>query len=231
MIVNKFGGASVKDADAIRVLAGIIAKHEDNTIIVVSAMGKTTNKLEQIVRLKMENDNSYNDKLASLISEHQQTIDELFPSNSNAIFLIINNLFSQINKQLSEYTGGDYDYLYDQVVSIGEILSTRIVSAYLSESGIRNKWIDIRKYLQTDSFYREARVAKEVSKKNIIKAFAFNDENIFVTQGFIGADQAGNSTTLGREGSDYTAALLANMLDAEKVVLWKDVDGIFNADP
>ncbi len=231
MIVNKFGGASVKDADAIRVLADIVAKHEDNTIVVVSAMGKTTNKLEQIVRLKMENDDSYNDVLASLMNEHQQTLDELFSSNSNAIFSDVINLFSQINKQLSEYTGDDYDYLYDQVVSIGEILSTRIVSAYLTEAGIRNKWIDIRKYLQTDSFYREARVVNEVSKKKIRKAFVFNDENIFVTQGFIGADQTGNTTTLGREGSDYTAALLANMLDAEKVVLWKDVDGIFNADP
>ncbi len=231
MIVNKFGGASVKDADAIRVLADIVAKYEDNTIVVVSAMGKTTNKLEQIVRLKMENNDSYNDVLTSLMNEHQQTLDELFSSNSNAIFRIVINLFSQINKQLSEYTGSDYDYLYDQVVSIGEILSTRIVSAYLSEAGIRNRWIDIRKYLQTDSFYREAKVANEVSKNNIRKTFAFNDENIFVTQGFIGADQAGNTTTLGREGSDYTAALLANMLDAKKVILWKDVDGIFNADP
>ena len=231
MIVNKFGGASVKNAEAIRRLAAIIKNQEEETVIVVSAMGKTTNKLEQITALKFEGNDSYNEALISLMNEHTQTLKELFPSGSNAVFDIVIGIFAEISKTLTDYNGDDYDFLYDQFVSMGEILSTRIVSAYLSSEGISNRWIDIRKHLKTDSSFREAKVEMDTSQNNIKNAIDFSKGKIFVTQGFIGSDFNKNVTTLGREGSDYTAALIANLLDAGKVILWKDVDGIFNADP
>jgi aspartate kinase len=231
MIVNKFGGASVKNAAAIRRLAAILRNQDNDTVIVVSAMGKTTNKLEKIVALKTEGDDSFNEALISLMNEHTETLKELFPSGTNPVYDVVIGVFSGLSKTLVEYNGDDYDFLYDQVVSAGEILSTRIVSAYLSSEGIRNRWIDIRRHLITDSSYREAKVEKDITEKNLNDAFNFSQSKIFVTQGFIGSDKDGNTTTLGREGSDYTAALIANLLDAEKVILWKDVDGIYNADP
>ena len=231
MIVNKFGGASVKNAAAIRKLADIAGKQTGNMVIVVSAMGKTTNKLENILALKMQGDAGYNDALINLMNEHTQTLKELFKSDGNAIFDIVFGIFSEISKRLESYKGVEYDYIYDQIVSAGEILSTRIVSAYLSAKGIKNRWVDIRKHLKTDSAFREGKVKQDISKTNIEKAFDFSKTKMFVTQGFIASDTDGNTTTLGREGSDYTAALLANMLNAGKVVLWKDVEGIYNADP
>ncbi len=231
MIVYKFGGASVKDADSIKRLYSIVSNSKENLIIVVSAMGKTTNKLERIVALKMKGSNSYHEALIDLMNEHIKTMKELFGSGNNAIFDIVYGIFAEISKQLEDYNDNNYDFIYDKIVSAGEILSTRIVSAYLSVAGIKNRWIDIRKHLKTGSEFREGTVDMIVTENNIKKAFDFANDNIYVTQGFIGSDSEGNTTTLGREGSDYSATLIASILDAGKVILWKDVDGVFNSDP
>jgi len=184
--IFKFGGASVKDAERIRHLADIVALEKGPLIIVVSAMGKTTNQLEEFTRM-------------------------LYPD--------------------APFEDGEYNRLYDQVVSTGELQSTRIVSAYLSHAGIENHWMDITQVLRTDDNYRDANVDITISKAQLQAYLEAHPARVYVTQGFIAGTAKGWRTTLGREGSDYTAALLAYMLDAESVTLWKDVPGVFSADP
>jgi len=186
MKIYKFGGASVKDAERIRHLADIVATETDDLIIVVSAMGKTTNQLEEFTRM-------------------------LYPD--------------------APFEDAEYNCLYDQVVSTGELQSTCIVSAYLNHAGISNQWMDITHILRTDAAYREANVDIEESQQLLRAYLQAHPAKVYVTQGFIGGTADGHRTTLGREGSDYTAALLAYMLDAESVTLWKDVPGVFSADP
>lgn len=232
MIICKFGGASVRNPESIRKLLEIIKGIPGKKIIVVSAMGKTTNKLEEILALKLSG-KSWKPSASSLMDGHLEILKDLFPSNNNegGIFAEINTIFNKAFHLLEDYSGDNYDFIYDQIVSVGELVSTKIISAYLSLKGVTNLWMDIRDYLETDSFYREAKISEAISKRKLIKGFDFVKSEIFITQGFIAADKKGNTTTLGREGSDYTAAILANMLNAEKVIFWKDVDGIFNADP
>jgi aspartate kinase len=229
MIVSKFGGASIRTPEAIIGLAGIIKNQNEKQIVVVSAMGKSTNRLEQIVASKMEGNGQYGTLLDDLLKDHEKVMKKLFPRN-HLIFEEVKKIFDQALKFLNETKSENYNYIYDQVVCAGELASTKIISAFLSLSGIANFWLDIRNELKTDSNFRDARVNFEISESNLLNQLSQRNE-IVVTQGFIGSDKDGNTTTLGREGSDFTAAILANIFNAKNLILWKDVDGIYNADP
>jgi len=230
MKVYKFGGASVKDAAGIKNLAEIVSKEKANLVIVVSAFGKTTNALEKVLKEWLAGDKNYRDTLDNIYSCHTSVISDLFASGTSAKE-DLDNSFAGLREYLLTTKKSGNDFEYDQIVSYGEIWSTIIVAEYLRESGLDAKWMDIRKYLLTDDRHRDANILWEESTERVRKAFDFTNSAQFVTQGFIGATKAGYSTTLGREGSDYTAAILANMLDAEYVIVWKDVPGLLNADP
>ncbi len=230
MKVYKFGGASVKDAQGLRNLSKIVASEADNLIIVVSAFDKTTNALENVLNAWVSGDTKHYSYLDEIYSYHLSVISDLFGESSEVkrrieiSFAILRNYLLSSNKKA-------YDYDYDQVVSYGEVWSTMIVAEYLKKDKLDASWCDIREYLLTDDTYRDANVLWDESNKKLHGAFDFVKNKIYVTQGFIGSTAAGDTTTLGREGSDYTAAILANMFDAECVVVWKDVPGILNADP
>lgn len=231
MLVFKFGGASVKDCKGVKNLLNIVRKFSDDLIIVVSALGKTTNALEEILKLSFGEIDKSHAKFESLKDYHLKIISELFPDKNNSIYREAENEFDQLYTKLYHEDYESFDLKYDQVVSFGEIFSTKIVSAFLNSQELPNKWIDIRKILITDDTYREAKIDLELSKDKAQEYINFEKHKIYLTQGFIGGSQKGFTTTLGREGSDYTAAVLGNLLDAEKVVVWKDVEGILNADP
>jgi aspartate kinase len=231
MLVFKFGGASVKDSNGVKNLLKIINTFSGNLIVVVSALGKTTNKLEEILNLSIENTEECKEKLESLKAYHYDIVKKLFSDLNNQLYKELKSEFENLNVELFEKTHDSYDLKYDQIVSFGEIFSTLIVSAFLNSEKLKNKWIDIRKVFITDDTFREARIDLNLTKSKADISFDFKNDKIYLTQGFIGGSKNGYSTTLGREGSDYTAAVLANLLNAEKVVVWKDVDGILNADP
>ena len=230
MKVFKFGGASVKDASGIKNLYKIVSQEKDDLVIVVSAFGKTTNALEKVLKAWISGNREYTDLLEEVYRNHIYISGELF-ENFNQAREKIDLSFGKLSSYLSLMKKSDYDYDYDQVVSFGEIWSTIIVSEYLVWSGLDVRWIDIRGKLVTDERYRDANVLWEESAVRLKNTIDFGKHRIYLTQGFIGGTLAGNSTTLGREGSDYTAAILGNIFDAEHVVVWKDVPGILNADP
>lgn len=230
MKVYKFGGASVKDASGIRNMGEIISEDSGNLVIVVSAFGKTTNALERVLRAWIGKDAGYMTLLNEIYLSHHSVIDELF-TDKNDVPDSIDNSFAELKEYLSAGKSGNYDYEYDQVVSCGEIWSTIIVAGYLKEIIPDTGWIDIRGNLLTDDRYRDANILWNESRNRMQKVFDFSAKRIYVTQGFIGGTVSGQTTTLGREGSDYTAAIIGNVLDAESVVVWKDVPGILNADP
>ena len=230
MKVYKFGGASVKDAEGIRNLEKIVKKESDKLVVVISALGKTTNALEQVLKAWLKNENIYNDLLDEIYAGHLAIVTDLFGPHSEAIGKI-DLSFMQLRDYLFRTSRGQYDFEYDQIVSFGEIWSTIIVAEYLRKSIPEVCWCDIRENLLTDDRYRDANVLWNESTNRLRNIFDFTNERIYVTQGFIGGTVTGYTTTLGREGSDYTAAIIANMLDAECVVVWKDVPGILNADP
>ena len=230
MKVYKFGGASVKDPDGIRNLEAIVRKEPGDLVIVVSAFGKTTNALEQVLKMWMAGDEGYRNLLDNLYNYHDSVACGLFQGGNSAKSMI-DNSFALLREYLESAKKEDYDFEYDQIVSYGEIWSTIIVAEYLLKSGLNSEWIDIRGNLITDDRHRDADILWTESTSRIKSVFHFRDRDIYVTQGFIGSTIAGQTTTLGREGSDYTAALIANILDAEKVVVWKDVPGLLNADP
>lgn len=232
MIVYKFGGASIKDARGVKNLFRIVKSVSDKLIIVLSAFGKTTNALEEIHKLSYDNLSLCNDKIKNLFLYHYRIMDELFDDKNHPIFGIIKSDFDHLQKYVESREYSSFDEKYDQIISFGEIFSTKIVSEYLNKKGFTNQWIDIRKFLVTDATFRDAEVDFPLSEKKIKSTFNFNHNGIYyITQGFIGGTKTGLTTTLGREGSDYTAALLAYFLDAAEVVVWKDVEGILNADP
>ena len=234
MQVFKFGGASVKDADSVKNVASILKKHADrSTIVVISAMGKTTNKLEQLVNAYFYKDGDIEPILSELKTYHLSILNQLIPNKANTIYNDIENVFVELLWALEEEPSSTYNYHYDQLVSQGEVLATKIVSAYLNEVEIKNKWIDARGFIQTDNSYREGKVDYELSQHLVTTELQpiFNSYNIIITQGFIGGTSENYTTTLGREGSDYTAALLAYFTDAKQVIIWKDVPGVLNADP
>jgi aspartate kinase len=230
MKVYKFGGASVKDASGIRNLAKIVSEEKMNLVVVVSAFGKTTNALEKVLKLWLANDKSYKDHLDNIYSYHSGVAEELFPSGNSARTKI-DASFTLLKEYMGSAKKRSYDYEYDQVVSYGEVWSTIIVAEYLCKSGLSAEWADIRGSLLTDDRYRDANIMWKESTNRIKAVFDFRKYPMYVTQGFIGGTADGTITTLGREGSDYTAAILGNILDAECVVVWKDVPGLLNADP
>lgn len=236
--IYKFGGASVKDADAVRNLTKIVKQHLDEDILlVVSAMGKTTNMLEKVLATVREQGDAVGfEVLQEVVSYHSHIIHELFGEEANPDFIAdISQLFIDLWDKLQELATGDYDYQYDQTVCYGEIISTTIINEYLNKNDVPCKWLDARKYVIAEDHitFRSANPDWDETRLKISK---LNDEHIrgivCLTQGFIGGTADGkHSVTLGREGSDFTAAIFANCLDAEEVTIWKDVDGLLNADP
>ena len=224
MKVYKFGGASVKDADGVRNLAKIVKNHS-KLVVVVSAMGKTTNMLEKVTEDYFFNGVA---KIQELKDFHYNISKDLFERN-HTIFDEINNLFVEIEWAIEDSPTSTYSFEYDQIVSVGELLSTKIVGAYLNQEGLNVKWKDARDLIRTDNCYRNARVDWDLTRELI--SSAFTDDCIYLTQGFIGCTSENFTTTLGREGSDFSAAILAYALDAQEVVIWKDVPGFLNADP
>ena len=232
--VFKFGGASVKDADAVRNLRHIL-ENEDrgDLMLVISAMGKTTNGIEKALKEFREADGHLEiSALKDLMEYHEKIMLELFDGNTeHPVFEAVTNLFLNLYLNLQE-TGYDYDYQYDQTISFGELLSTTIISAYLNDNGIANKLLDARQYIITDHTFRAANVDFDESRLRIQKLQEGHDGTMYITQGFIGSStKPVVTTTLGREGSDYTGAIFANLLDAKELSVWKDVDGVRNADP
>ncbi len=230
MKVYKFGGASVKDPSGIRNLSRIVSAEKGDLVIVVSAFGKTTNALEKVLNTWIKGDKSWKDHLENIYSYHISMAEELFEMN-DPVRNLIENSFATLKEYLSRDMKSVYDYEYDQIVSYGEIWSTLIISEYLNRKGLNVKWIDIRNKLVTDDRYRDANILWGESYLRIRPAFDLSEYPYYLTQGFIGATISGQTTTLGREGSDYTAAILATILDAESVTFWKDVPGLLNADP
>jgi aspartate kinase len=230
MVVYKFGGASVRDSDGIRNLYKIVSGVKDNLVVVVSAFGKTTNSLEAVLESWLGNDKNATVLLDKIFEYHMQIAGSLFKSSDPASDRIRNS-FAGLREYLRVTKPGKYDFEYDQVVSMGEVWSTIIVEEFLKAEGLKSEWADIREYLKTDDRHRDANILWGESSANIKRKFDFASADLYVTQGFIGSTAAGNTTTLGREGSDYTAAIIGNILEADKVVFWKDVPGILNADP
>lgn len=233
MRVYKFGGASVKDAEAVKNVANIIKQNNpDELLVVVSAMGKSTNALESILADYLLNGKNFQDEIKQLKKFHFDITKELFNDKNHDIFNQLEDLFIQLEWFFELGEKDNYDFLYDQVVCFGEILSTKIVAAYLQEQSISAKWLDSRNFIITNDNYREAKVDFKVTESLINRKLPqILKNNVIVTQGFIGKNRAGHTTTLGREGSDFTAAIFAFSLNAEEVCIWKDVPGILNADP
>lgn len=229
MKVLKFGGASVKDADSVRNVASVLKRFlNEQSIVVVSAMGKTTNALEKLTTVFF-NRKDYHPVFNEIKQYHFSILEKLFANFSHPVFSEVNEIFSLLEKKVADSPLFPYDKEYDQIVSLGEIISTKIVSAYLNELGIRNIWVDARNIIRTDNSWREGKVDWLFTEKAAKKIL--NGTGIFVTQGFIGKTADNFTTTLGREGSDYTAAILAYCINAESVTIWKDVPGVMNADP
>ncbi len=233
MQVFKFGGASVKDAESVRNSAKIISKYKGEALLVViSAMGKTTNLLEKLTREYYNNTGVQLQTLEDAKAFHFQILQDLFPDGEHPIFDEIANCFVEIEWVLEEDPQDSYDYLFDQIVSMGELISTKIVAAYVAFIGEKVKWLDARDYILTDNTYREAAVDWNKTEEKIRAELpSILDEYIVITQGFLGSTSENFTTTLGREGSDYSAAIFASCLNAENVTIWKDVPGVLNADP
>jgi len=233
MLVFKFGGASVKNAEAVRNVAKILSKYQnEELLVVVSAMGKTTNMLEKLTRAVLNKDDAYKKQLQEIEQFHSKIIDDLFAEDGSALYEVNDKIFAYLRQRIAEQEDQSYDQAYDQMVSIGELLSTKIVSAYLEKQELKNQWLDARKLIITDDNFREAKVDWDKTELAISKAFAKTEgTKLWVSQGFIGGTEGNYITTLGREGSDYSASIFAFVLDAEKVIIWKDVPGVLNADP
>ena len=226
--VFKFGGASINDVASIKNVGEILQSYKnDHLVVVFSAIGKVTNMLEVVVEQYVKQTAKANDALQKVKDFHTDLLGELFDQN-HPIYNEVNNLLVEIEWVLEDEPNQDYGYVYDQIVSIGEFLSTKIMSAYLATINFENNWLDVRDLIRTDNTYRNAKVDWETTTtfiKNKLKA------KHCITQGFLGCTSENFTTTLGREGSDFTAAILAFSIDAEEVVIWKDVPGMMNADP
>lgn len=232
MKVFKFGGASVKDVPGVQRVASVLNHFpEENILVVVSAMGKTTNALEDLVASFLKSDSkSTAAQISQLKRFHLDIAKGLFDGQEDLPVLEdIEQLFAQLESILSALPVGSFNRVYDQIVSFGELLSTKIVSAYLNSIGYQNRWLDARRLIRTDQNFRAARVDWNFTRRMVSETVQPGMR--YVVQGFIGSDDDLNPTTLGREGSDYTASVLAYVLQAEEVVIWKDVPGVLNGDP
>ncbi|PAW94165.1 aspartate kinase [Mucilaginibacter sp. MD40] len=232
MLVFKFGGASVKDAPGVINLGKVVNNYNGKQIlIVVSAMGKTTNALEKLTQAYVNGSDELHDIFDGIKNYHYGLMHELFGDN-HPVFDDVANTFVEIDWMIEDEPHDDYDFIYDQIVSVGELVSTRIVAAWLNHNTVACKWVDARGYIHTDNTYREGNVDWDKTKASIQKDIpALLEKSIVITQGFIGGTSENFTTTLGREGSDYTASIFAACLGAESVTTWKDVPGILNADP
>ncbi|PWH84105.1 aspartate kinase [Algibacter marinivivus] len=230
MQVFKFGGASVKDVKGVKNLASVLKKiGYNNTLVVVSAMGKTTNALELVIKNYLENKKEFQSSLQEVKKYHNQILLDLFENENHQAFKKINSLFDELESFFKTNKSPDYNFVYDQVIGFGELVSTTIISEYLNTIGLKNNWIDVRNQIKTDNYYRRANVNWDETQQIISSTF---DKSILnITQGFLGSDENNFTTTLGREGSDYTAAIYAYCLNANSVTIWKDVPGVLNADP
>ncbi len=233
MQVFKFGGASVKDAEGIKNLAAIVRMvPQNNLLIVISAMGKTTNALENLTHSYFNQQDDVHQLFDEVKNYHFSILHQLFSGDKHPVFDEIANTFVEIDWIIEDAPVDTYDFIYDQIVSMGEIVATRIVSHYLNFIGVKTQWLDARSYIQTNNTYREAKIdwgkTEDLILKNIPKIL---ENQVAITQGFIGNTSENFTTTLGREGSDFTAAIFAYCLNATDVTVWKDVPGILNADP
>ena len=230
MRVFKFGGASVKDAEGIKNVYSVLqTAGDEDVLLVVSAMGKTTNALEVVIKNYFDKSPQLNSSVQEVKKYHNQILLDLFENEKNEVFAAVNSQFADLEYFLAHNKSPNYNFVYDQIVSYGELISTTVLSHYMSFMGIKTQWLDVRNYIKTNSNYRDAEVDWDLTQKNISKNVKQNSLNI--TQGFLGSDENNFTTTLGREGSDYTAAIFAYCLNAESVTIWKDVPGVMNADP
>jgi aspartate kinase len=230
MRVFKFGGASVKDAAGVMNLVKVLETvGHYNTLIVISAMGKTTNALEVVINNYFNNKSELQSSIQDVKKYHNEILLDLFKNEQHAVFKKVNEWFEELAGFFKRNKSPDYNFVYDQVIGFGELVSTTIVSTYLNERGFNNQWIDVRELIKTDNYYRRANVNWYVTQQQISETI--NTKTLNITQGFLGSDDNNFTTTLGREGSDYTAAIFAYCLNAESVTIWKDVPGVLNADP
>ena len=230
MQILKFGGASVKDADGVRNLEKVLnVVGTKKTLIVISAMGKTTNAMEKVINHYFNSKNQLQSSIQDVKKYHNAILLDLFENESHEVFKVVSNLFKELSDFFSRNKSPDYSFVYDQTIGFGELVSTTIVSYYLNHKGVQNSWLDVRELIKTDNYYRDAKVQWEATQSKI--SSAVNGNILYITQGFLGSDTNNFTTTLGREGSDYTAAIFAYSLNAKSVTIWKDVPGVLNADP
>lgn len=231
MKVFKFGGASVNSVERIQNLAGIVKNYQDQPlVIIISAMGKTTNSLEKVAESFYAGNKNEALQLFDAVKQHHINISKyLLVNRFNECLSQLTDFFTEVEWLLHDKPVREYDYYYDQVVCIGELLSTAIISHYLNESGIGNEWLDVRDLLRTDNTFRDASVDWDYTSERV--RHTIFQPGMYLTQGFIGCTADNESTTLGREGSDFTAAIFANILNAESLTIWKDVEAVMNADP
>lgn len=230
MQILKFGGASVKDADGVRNLEKVLnIVGTKKTLIVISAMGKTTNAMEKVIDHYFNSKHQLQSRIQDVKKYHNAILLDLFENESHEVFKVVSNLFQELSDFFSRNKSPDYSFVYDQTIGFGELVSTTIVSYYLNHKGVQNSWLDVRELIKTDNYYRDAKVQWEATQSKI--SSAVNGNILYITQGFLGSDTNNFTTTLGREGSDYTAAIFAYCLNAKSVTIWKDVPGVLNADP
>jgi aspartate kinase len=230
MQILKFGGASVKDADGVRNLEKVLnIVGTKKTLIVISAMGKTTNAMEKVIDHYFNSKHQLQSSIQDVKKYHNAILLDLFENESHEVFKVVSNLFQELSDFFSRNKSPDYSFVYDQTIGFGELVSTTIVSYYLNHKGVQNSWLDVRELIKTDNYYRDAKVQWEATQSKI--SSAVNGNILYITQGFLGSDTNNFTTTLGREGSDYTAAIFAYCLNAKSVTIWKDVPGVLNADP
>lgn len=233
MKIFKFGGASVYNAEAVKNIAYILRKYEnDKIMVVISAMGKTTNALEELTKSFYNDLPSLNIHYTKIKKYHIEIINNLF-KKGHLVFSEVNELFGKLHQYINKRNKEDYDFEYDQIVSYGEFFSTKIISHFLNDNGITNKWFSVYNLIKTDDTHREGRINWPLTKQRLEEELLpyFATGKIAITQGFVASTTNNTPITLGREGSDFTASVFANILDADEVIVWKDVPGLLNADP
>ena len=230
MQIFKFGGASVKDAEGVKNLAHVLKTvGYSNTLIVVSAMGKTTNAMETVILNYFDAKHQLQSSLQEVKKYHNNILLDLFDNEQHLVFETVDKLFQEIVQFFDHNKSPNYNFVYDQVIGFGELISTTIISHYLNQIGITNTWLDVRDFIKTDDYYRNAKVHWNQTQELI--STHVDSSKLNITQGFLGSNSNNFTTTLGREGSDYTAAVFAYCLNANTVTIWKDVPGVLNADP
>jgi len=230
MQIFKFGGASVKDAQGVKNLAHVLKTvGYSNTLIVVSAMGKTTNAMETVISNYFEAKHELQSSLQDVKKFHNNILLDLFENEQHSVFETVDQLFQNIVQFFDHNKSPNYNFVYDQVIGFGELISTTIISNYLNMIGVTNSWLDVRDLIKTDDYYRNAKI--NWNQTQTLISAQVDAKKLNITQGFLGSDANNFTTTLGREGSDYTAAVFAYCLNANSVTIWKDVPGVLNADP